>query len=290
MSHQTSSQETERRRDTGDSMQDRQRHRVHELVHAEVRRQRARWTQNRLLEVDAATILFPIAESRGFRTRGSANFGSGFRSDRGWLRRRTPAHRCAEAAAETRRQRTSEGAFGTGANSARIARLRPHETLAKTKMSTRPASISRVPPPAGSACSHSAVPTPRSSCRARFPPTSEKLVPGTRRSRACTTRRDESSPCSGSPAHRRGRILRRAAGGARGAVAQRTAQIRPARQGADRGTGSRPRACSAWSMTMPRRTCRGFAGARLRSAARARETHEFFELPGGDAARWELRR
>src|SRR5262245_48760633 len=31
---------------------------------------------------------------------------------------------------------TSEGTFGTGANSARIARVRPYETPAKTKMST----------------------------------------------------------------------------------------------------------------------------------------------------------
>jgi folate-binding protein YgfZ len=35
------------------------------------------------------------------------------------------------------KETTSEGAFGTGANSARISRFRPYETLAKTKMSTQ---------------------------------------------------------------------------------------------------------------------------------------------------------
>jgi hypothetical protein len=38
-------------------------------------------------------------------------------------------------AAETGEGTTSEGAFGTGANSARIVLVRPHETSAKTKMS-----------------------------------------------------------------------------------------------------------------------------------------------------------
>jgi folate-binding protein YgfZ len=40
-----------------------------------------------------------------------------------------------EAAALALAESTSEGAFGTGANSARIAPIRPHETPAKTKMS-----------------------------------------------------------------------------------------------------------------------------------------------------------
>src|SRR3954463_9934692 len=42
---------------------------------------------------------------------------------------------CASIALELRGSSTSEGAFGTAANSARIAPLRPHEIRAKTKMS-----------------------------------------------------------------------------------------------------------------------------------------------------------
>jgi len=51
-------------------------------------------------------------------------------------------------AAETLGETTSEGAFGTGANSARIARFRPYETLSKTKMS-RVVGIDLSSPPDG---------------------------------------------------------------------------------------------------------------------------------------------
>ena len=50
--------------------------------------------------------------------------------------------------AETLGESTSEGTFGTGANSARIGCARPYETPAKTKMST-PADIDLSGPPDG---------------------------------------------------------------------------------------------------------------------------------------------
>src|SRR5436190_13274880 len=54
----------------------------------------------------------------------------------------------ARVTAETLGESTSEGTFGTGANSARIAPSRPYETPSKTKMST-PAGIDLSSPPDG---------------------------------------------------------------------------------------------------------------------------------------------
>ena len=54
----------------------------------------------------------------------------------------------ADVTAETLGESTSEGTFGTGANSARIGRIRPYETPAKTKMST-PVGIDLSSPPDG---------------------------------------------------------------------------------------------------------------------------------------------
>src|SRR6186713_3112109 len=51
-------------------------------------------------------------------------------------------------AAATTGASTSEGAFGTGANSARIAPARPYETLSKTKMSKPEAADLSLPPAA----------------------------------------------------------------------------------------------------------------------------------------------
>jgi hypothetical protein len=77
-------------------------------------------------------VTFPIAESRRFW----AGRTTDFRRRGRWLalcRRRERL--CVGVAVERRSVSTSEGAFGTGAKSARIALVRPYEIRAKTKMS-----------------------------------------------------------------------------------------------------------------------------------------------------------
>ena len=146
-------------------------------------------------EIDAAAVSFPVAEARGLRASRAATFHGG-------AMRRLPAD-CAAlagggrvAAAESRVGSTSEGAFGTGANSARIAHVRPHETPAKTKMSA-PAGIDLSSGTAGAR--RAFLPRRRRgalSARASFPRTSKSSRKAPARSRASTILKAASLRCS----------------------------------------------------------------------------------------------